>query len=139
MNDLSPTLARLVRMPLFAHCSMKELALVANRTTTVHARAGDVLMREGTSGRELVIIAEGTANVLVDGETIAVLGPGDVCGEIALLDHGPRSATVIAETDLVAEVCTRQEFNELLERVGSLGPQLLGQMAGRLRRQLARA
>jgi CRP-like cAMP-binding protein len=139
MDRLTPTLERLVRLPLFADCTVKELALVANRTTTVNAQPGDVLMREGTTGRELVIIVEGTANVFVEGELIATLGPGDVCGEIALLDHGPRSATVVAETRLVAEVCTPPEFSELLESVPSFTAQLLAQMADRLRGQLARA
>jgi CRP-like cAMP-binding protein len=136
---LTPTLERLVRLPLFRHCTVRQLALIANRTTTIRARAGDVLMREGAIGRELVVIVEGSADVLVDGEQIATLGPGDVCGEMALLDQGPRSATVVAATDLVAEVCTAQEFAELLEAVPSLSTQLLEQLAGRLRAQLARA
>ena len=71
------------------------------------------------------------------GHLVATLGPGDVCGEIALLDHGPRSATVVAETDLVAEVCTAQEFNELLTEVPSFATQLLAQLAGRLRNAMA--
>ncbi len=138
MDRLTPTLERLVRLPLFRNCTVRQLALIVNRTTTVHARAGDVLMREGAIGRELVMIVEGSADVFVDGEHINTLGPGEVCGEMALLDQGPRSATVIAATDLVAEVCTAQEFAELLEAVPSLSIHMLEQLATRLRGQLAR-
>jgi CRP-like cAMP-binding protein len=134
---MTPTLERIVRLPLFAHCTVRQLALVASRSTTIHAAAGDVLMREGATGRELVLIVEGSAQVFVGGSLVATLGPGDVCGEIALLDHGLRSATVVAETDLVAEVCTTQEFNELLAEVPSFATQLLAQLAGRLRNALA--
>ena len=86
MDRLTPTLERLVRLPLFRNCTVRQLALIVNRTTTVHARAGDVLMREGAIGRELVMIVEGSADVFVDGEHINTLGPGEVCGEMALLD-----------------------------------------------------
>lgn len=137
MDRLTPTLERLVRLPLFAHCTVKQLALVANKTTTIHAHAGDVLMREGAVGREFLVIVEGEARVVRDGESIAMLGPGDVCGEVALLDRGPRTATVVAESDLVAEVSDPREFAELLLAVPSLGPALLTQMAGRLRTAMA--
>ena len=50
------------------------------------------------------MIVEGTATVSIDGNEVASLGPGDFFGEISLLDGGPRTATVTADTDLVAEV-----------------------------------
>lgn len=138
MDPRTPTLERLVRLPLFSNCTMRQLALVANRTNTIRARAGDVLMRQGTTGREVVILVEGFADVYTDGRHVAAVGPGDIVGEMALLDDEPRSATVVASTDLVAEVSTPAEFTELLEAVPSLGSHLLTQMAGRLRRELAR-
>jgi CRP/FNR family cyclic AMP-dependent transcriptional regulator len=134
---MTPTLERLSRLDVFAQCDRRELAAIASRTTTVHARSGDVLMREGSVGRELMVIVEGQARVVRRGETVAMLGPGDVVGEVALLDRGPRTATVIAESAIVAEVSNPQEFAELLVEVPSLGGRLLRQLAGRLRDAMA--
>ena len=68
-----------------------------------------------------------------DGDPIATLGPGDICGELGVLDHGPRTATVVAESDLVVEASTEQEFTELLHEIPSLSTELLKQLSGRLR------
>jgi CRP-like cAMP-binding protein len=134
---MTPTLERLSGLDVFAHCDRRELAAIASRTTPIHARRGDVLMREGAVGRELLVIVEGEARVVRSGESIAMLGPGDVCGEVALIDRGPRTATVVAETDLVAEVSNPQEFAELLVEVPSLGGHLLTKLAARLRDAMA--
>jgi CRP-like cAMP-binding protein len=138
MQGSKSALERLARLPLFAQCTVEQLTVVDRNTTTVRIRAGGTLMRQGTRGTELAIIVDGFANVYVGDELVASLGPGDVCGEIALLDHRPRSATVIAETEVIADVCTEREFNEMLRSVPSLSARLLEQLAGRLRRQLAR-
>jgi CRP-like cAMP-binding protein len=137
MTRRTPTLERLSGLPLFASCDARELAAIASRTTTIHARRGDVLMREGASGREMLVIVEGTAGVFRDDVLLATLGPGDVCGELALIDNGPRSATVIATSELTAEVSSRQEFAELLAVVPSLTRPLLRQLASRLRDTMA--
>jgi CRP/FNR family cyclic AMP-dependent transcriptional regulator len=130
---MTPTLERLSRLPLFAGCDLRELAAVASRSTTVHPRRGTILVREGTVGREVFIIVEGWARVVRDGDPVARLGPGDVCGEVAVLDHGLRTATVVADSDLVVEVCTKEEFIELLHVVPGLSTRLLEQLSSRLR------
>lgn len=121
------------RISLFAGCSREELALVANNVNEHHAAAGDVLIREGATGREFIVIVEGTARVLVGGTTVATLGPGDFAGEVALLDHGPRTASVVAVTDLVAEVSTQREFAALVAGVPGLAQKLLVGLAQRVR------
>jgi CRP-like cAMP-binding protein len=137
MTRTNPTLERLGGLPLFAGCNERELAAVASRTTTVHARRGDVLMREGALGHEMLVIVEGTAGVFRRDRLLATLGPGDVCGELALIDDGPRSATVIATSELTAEVSSRHEFAELLAVVPRLARPLLRQLAMRLRDSMA--
>jgi CRP-like cAMP-binding protein len=137
MTRMTPTLEKLSGLPLFAGCGPRELAAVASRTTTIHARQGDVLMREGAAGHEMLVIVEGTASVFRDDVLLATLGPGDVCGELALIDNGPRSATVIATSELTGEVSSRREFAELLAVVPSLSRPLLRQLASRLRETMA--
>jgi CRP-like cAMP-binding protein len=133
MSSKNPTIDRLRQVPLFSACTDKELELIANTTTEIHSKAGDVLAREGQVGREFVVIVEGTAKVRVADRDVAELGPGDFFGEIALLDNGPRTATVVAETDLLAEVTSQQEFTALIEGAPTLARKLLVGIAQRLR------
>jgi CRP/FNR family cyclic AMP-dependent transcriptional regulator len=133
MKTTDPMIQRLRQIALFSVCSARELALISARVTAHHARAGDILTREGHVGHEFVVIVDGTATVHAGDRTIAVLGPGDFFGEIALLDNGPRTATVIADTDLVAEVSSHREFVDLLAEAPSLARNLLIGLARRLR------
>ena len=133
MTRTNPTIERLRRIPLFSACTDGELELIASRTTEIHADAGEVLAREGRTGREFVVIVEGTAKVFVADRQVAVLGAGDFFGEVALLDNGPRTATVVADTDLVADVSSQQEFAELIEGAPTLARTLLVGLAQRLR------
>ncbi|HEV8563372.1 MAG TPA: cyclic nucleotide-binding domain-containing protein, partial [Actinomycetota bacterium] len=88
------------RVPIFSDCSAKDLAAVARGLKEVNHKASRVIAREGDPGIGLFIIAEGAATVSIGGKTKAKLGPGDFFGEIALLDGGPRTATVTADTDV---------------------------------------
>ena len=101
-------------VPLFSRCTKRDLAVLSRLTTTLTFPAGEEVTRQGRVGREFIVIISGKATVAIDGQTVATLGPGDFFGEIALLDGGPRTATVTADTDLVAEVMSHQEFASLL-------------------------
>ncbi len=133
MTKTNPTIERLRHVTLFSACTYDELALISSRTSPHHATAGDVLTREGRIGHEFIVIVAGTAQVLVGDRQVAVLGPGDFFGEIALLDDGPRTATVVAETDLDVEVASQREFAELVAGAPSLARKLLVGLARRLR------
>jgi CRP-like cAMP-binding protein len=128
--DIDPLIAG---VPLFAKCSKKELSEISRLTTPVTVRAGKVVAQQGTTRRELIVIVEGTATVSIDGHEVASLGPGDFFGEISLLDGGPRTATVTAVTDLVAEVAGPREFHQLLKDTPELTRTLLRGVASRLR------
>ena len=138
MKRADTNIERLRNIPLFSTCTKAELALVARRTSELRARPGDVLIREGVTGREFLVIVEGTASVMIGGERVAVLGAGDFCGEIALLDRGPRTATVVADTDLVAQVSSQSEFADVLAGAPNVGRHLLVGLARRLRAADAR-
>jgi CRP-like cAMP-binding protein len=129
-HDIDPLLAE---VPLFSRCSKKELAEISQLTTPINVHAGKVVAHQGTHRRELIVIVEGTATVSIDGHEVATLGPGDFVGEISLLDGGPRSATVTADTDLVAEVAGAREFHTMLQDAPSLARSLLQGVAARLR------
>jgi CRP-like cAMP-binding protein len=118
---------------LFSACTRKELELIDGATTELRFPAGEPLARQGENGHEFMVIVEGTARVEIGGHTIATIGSGDFFGEIALLDGGPRTATVVAETDVVAEVIGQREFTGLVEDSPHLAKKLLVGLARRLR------
>ncbi|MGI8493344.1 MAG: cyclic nucleotide-binding domain-containing protein [Acidimicrobiales bacterium] len=118
---------------LFASLNKKELALVSRVSYVVSVPAGTDVVKENTPGHEFYLLLKGRAVVRRNGRKIADLGPGDYFGEMALLDHGPRSATVVAETDLEALVIGQREFLGITDEVPALAHKLLVLMASRLR------
>jgi CRP-like cAMP-binding protein len=120
--------------PLFSSCTDDELREISRLSTPMQFKTGEVLAREGHAGHELVVILEGNAQVSIGGKHIATLGPGDFFGEVSLLDGGPRTATVTAESEIDAEVISRREFASLLEAAPSIARKLLEGLATRLRR-----
>jgi CRP-like cAMP-binding protein len=123
---------RLARIPLFEGLSKRQLSQVSSLMTPLDLKAGKVLARQGEVGREFLILLEGQVEVARDGKIIAVRGPGDFIGEIALLDNRPRTATVTARTDVVVEVLNRGEFASLLAEAPELSAQVMATMARRL-------
>lgn len=123
---------RLARIPLFEGLSKQQLSQVSSLMTPLDLKAGKVLARQGEVGREFLILLEGQVEVARDGKIIAVRGPGDFIGEIALLDNRPRTATVTARTDVVVEVLNRGEFASLLAEAPELSAQVMATMARRL-------
>lgn len=126
-------LDHLAAVPLFAACSKKELQAVARATDEVTLPAGATLCEQGTTGREAFIIVSGTAEVRRNGKKVAGLGPGACVGELALLDHGPRTATVTAATDLSALVLGAREFAAIIDDVPPIAHKLLRALAARVR------
>src|SRR6187401_1680540 len=84
---------------LFSGCTNKELDRIARSGDEVKMPAGTVLADQGQTGREAFIVLEGEVAVKRNGRKVATLGPGAIVGELSLLDHGPRTATVTCETD----------------------------------------
>jgi len=90
----------LARVPLFSMLSKKDLANLARNAHDRTFPTGAVLTEEQESGVTFGVIMEGRASVSVRGRPARTLGPGDYFGEMALIDHSYRSATITAETDL---------------------------------------
>ena len=114
-TDTSTTPTPLTDLNLFAGLSRSELRAVQRLMTPVRVRAGRDLTREGETGREFLIIVDGTATVRRQGRVVATLGKGDFVGELSMLAGVPRSATVTADTDLTVEALIRREFASLLD------------------------
>jgi CRP/FNR family transcriptional regulator, cyclic AMP receptor protein len=91
---------RLTAIPIFSNLSPDEAHRLATFATETSAAAGQILVKEGDYSVELIAIEEGTADVIKGGKTIACVGPGDLIGEMGLLEHQPRSADVIASSPM---------------------------------------
>jgi len=123
----------LASVPLFSGCTKKELQAIAAAAKEVQHGEGDVIAREGDQGLGFFLILDGTAKISVGGRTRRRLGAGDYFGEIALLDEGPRSATVTAETPMRLLGLTAWSFRRLVSANPSIAPKLLKVMGERLR------
>ena len=88
-------LDHLASVPLFSACSKRELQKIAKASDELTIPAGKVLVEQGDTGRECFVLVSGTASVKRGTRKVATLGPGDCVGELSLLDHGPRTATVV--------------------------------------------
>ncbi|MHB9091018.1 MAG: cyclic nucleotide-binding domain-containing protein, partial [Chloroflexota bacterium] len=122
---------------LFAGLSDKDLDRLCRMSETVNVRAGEVLMAEGTPGTELYIVLAGQFEVsIVAGErpsVIATTGPGEVLGEIALVEESERTATVRAVTDGTVLKVGRQAFEHLIACSPKTGLAIMRNVADRLR------
>lgn len=121
------------RVALFAGLTKKELEQVASAGSEVDVAAGKVLMEQGHSGSDAFIVLKGTFVVRRNGRKVAELNAGDIAAELALLDDGPRSATVERISDGSVLVIGRGQFRAVLDDIPTLTHKLLAAMAGRIR------
>ncbi|MCU1371437.1 MAG: cyclic nucleotide-binding protein [Ilumatobacteraceae bacterium] len=123
----------LAKAPLFAGFSHRDLRKVAKRAEEVQVHAGHHLCEEGEHGEWAFILVDVGALVTVAGQHVATLAPGEICGELSLLDGGPRAATVTADGDGSVLLVPRSAFLDLLREVPSLVEVVLASFGERLR------
>lgn len=133
MAGSNPYLTYLSQVPLFSACSNKELQKIAKASDEVTIDAGRVLVEQDAVGREAYVVVEGQASVKRGDRRIAQIGPGDHFGELALLDGGPRTATVVADTPMKVLVLGQREFAGLLDDVPGLTHKVLANLASQIR------
>ena len=121
------------RIPLFAGCTKKELERLARAGDEVDMEAGSLLADQGQTGREAFVILAGSVSVRRNGRKVATLGPGAIVGELSLLDHGPRTATVTCDTDCRVFVISQRHFLAMLDDVPTIGHKLMASLATRIR------
>lgn len=124
---------------LFSGCSDAELRMIAGLTTDIQLPADKELCAEGRPGEEFFVLVDGQVKVEVAGKEIATVGPGGYVGELALLDAGPRLATVTTTKPTRVLVLSRREFNSLLDDSPSVTRQILHGIGRRLRESRAAA
>ena len=122
----------LKRAPLFEGLGRKELEQLAQVSDDLEVPAGKALCREGETGREFFVILEGEAEVTKAGQPLRTLGAGDFFGEIALVEHMPRTATVTATTPLRFFVLTSEAFYGVLDKNPEVERRVLRALARRL-------
>jgi CRP-like cAMP-binding protein len=137
MTRKKPHLGPLALRRLFDACSRRELEMVARSCTTVGMQAGTVLVREGQTNCEFVLIVSGSVAVSRQGFPEFVLGSDEWFGDIELLSAGTSSATVVALTDVECIVMSRPEFARLFDAVPSFQKRLVRSLASIARDSVA--
>jgi CRP/FNR family transcriptional regulator, cyclic AMP receptor protein len=120
-------------VPLFAGCTRRELERIARSGDEIRMTAGSLLVDQGQTGREAFVILDGAVTVKRNGRKVAALGPGSIVGELSLLDHGPRTATAICDTDCTLFVISQRHFLAVVDDVPTLSHKLLASLAGKVR------
>ena len=125
----------LAQVPLFTGMPSRFLRRLADKMDEQRFMEGASVVREGEPGDTFYVIVEGEAKVRdATGRTLSRLIPGDFFGEISLMDGGPRTATVVAETKLTTLALSRRDFGALLRSEPQVTVGLLKHAAALLRR-----
>ena len=133
MASTKSTVDSLRNISLFSECSAKELALVVKNSTERALKAGTIIMDQGQTGREAYVILEGSATLKRNGKKIGTAKAGAVVGELSLLDNGPRTAAVIADTDVTLLVISERALKGAIDNIPAISRKLLKALATRVR------
>jgi len=128
--DWVPVLAE---VPLFRNLSRRHLKRVASLARTRRFASGSPIVRAGDAGSAFYVLIDGAARVETPTGRSRRLRPGDSFGEMALLDDSPRSASVVADGEVLAMTISRSAFSKLLRHEPALTQELLRTLAARLR------
>ena len=133
MANKKAYLEHLRNVSLFSGCTNKELETIARASDEISMKAGSLIVDQGQTGREAFVVLSGTVTVRRNGKKVGSFGAGTVVGELSLLDHGPRTATVTCDTDCELLLLDQRNFIGVLDSVPTLAHKLLATLAGRIR------
>jgi CRP/FNR family transcriptional regulator, cyclic AMP receptor protein len=119
--------------PLFREIPRRHLRSIARVTLSSSHPAGRTIVQEGSEGSAMYVLLEGEARVVRKGRTVARLGPGDFFGEISLIDGGPRSASVVADSPIRSLKLEGQAFRKVVTEEPALALRVMQVLAARLR------
>ncbi len=128
----------LVKVPLFSGLTDRQLKRLANRFVNREYNAGDYIITQGKGGAGMFTIISGEAEAIIqsiDGQKTVVntFVPTDFFGEIALLDSGPRTASVVAKKDTECLILSREDFIATMKNDADMGVVIAEELARRLR------
>jgi CRP/FNR family cyclic AMP-dependent transcriptional regulator len=118
---------------LFSTCTRKELRAIAKSAKIANIKEGAQIITEGEAGNTMYVVITGTAKVSRGGRKLATVGPGSSVGELALLSKGPRTATVVALSDMEVAIITRRKLMRILEEAPDFARKLLEALADMVR------
>lgn len=119
-------------IPLFSQCSRRDLGAISSIADEIDLKEGKELTREGHLGREFFVLIDGSADVRKKNRKVATMKGGDFFGEIALVHHAPRTATVTATSPVRALVIMERDFKRLLDEQPEIQRKVLVALAERL-------
>jgi CRP/FNR family transcriptional regulator, cyclic AMP receptor protein len=123
----------LAQVPLFEGLSRRHLKQIAEHADEISFREREVIVEADQPGGTFYVIVEGEVRVVRGDRTIARAGPGEFFGEISLLDGGPRTASVVAETPVVAIRLFKGAFDKVVREEPRVAGKILAVVARRLR------
>jgi len=123
----------LAQVPLFEGLSRRHLKQITEHADEISYRQNESIVEAGQPGGSFYVIVEGEAKVVQGSKVLTRLGPGEFFGEISLLDGGPRTATVVAETPVVAIRIFKESFEKAVAQEPSVAAKILAVVARRLR------
>lgn len=133
-GEEDPVLAgQLAKVAFFDGFSADDLSRVLQLAEEVEAESGAVIIDQGRVGQECFVILDGEAGVWVSGEHVATNGPGSMIGEMALIEHRPRNASVVAETPMRLLAFDTKAFATLLQEMPKAHDRVMETLAARLR------
>jgi cAMP-dependent protein kinase regulator len=133
MARQSDLIAHLEEVPLFSHCSKRDLQTVARNTEVLEFPSGARVVSQGEAGNAFYVLLDGNAYVARNGQRVGELHPGDYFGELAILDPAPRNADVVAQSPVSVARLLVKPFRQMLKDVPAMNERLLAGLAHRLR------
>jgi CRP/FNR family transcriptional regulator, cyclic AMP receptor protein len=125
--------AHLKAVRLFSTCTRKELRAIAKSAKIANVKQDAQIITEGDDGNTMYVVLVGTARVSRGGRKLATVGPGSAFGELALLSKGPRTATVVALSDMEVAIITRRKLTRVLQEAPDFARKLLEALADMVR------
>jgi CRP-like cAMP-binding protein len=133
MARQSDLVAHLAEVPLFSHCSKRDLQALARNTEVLELPEGARIVSQGDAGNAFYVLLDGSAIVRRNGRKVAELDAGAYFGELAILDPAPRNADVVALTPVTVARLLVGPFRKMLRDVPAMNERLLAGLARRLR------
>jgi CRP-like cAMP-binding protein len=111
------------------------LGLFKNSVDTMQFLEGQTIFKQGENGDEMFVVTEGEVDIVIAGKTVDTVQTGGIFGELALIDHAPRSATAVAKTLAKVVPVSQRRFTFLLQQTPNFAITVMQVMAERLKRR----